>query len=900
MTRVKFPTNWRLEETKGGDGVPAIQLSNDDGHQFSVHAISDKVVRVVHQLPDRFPQKYTDGVLWETVHPETLPNVKLNQEADLAELRIGNISVTLDYKKYIRLEWRHAKAQYPTEPFLKDLHTRGYSYETQNGAVYHYVERESILPLEEDEGSEGIDKLRLRSEFVFGLGETSGSIVKNGRRFTMEAKDSLCYGMESGDPLYKITPFYVVYNRSLKLWHGIFYNNLSDSSFDMGAESDAVFGSSRTYKAKCGPLDYYVLIGDGTLPSILTEYMALVSPGPDAASLTLPPLSQFGYLASSLSLAEELDAQVKIIDFVHTCRAEGFAIDSLHLSSGWCQDEVTGDRNFFMWNHRRYPSPEDLGHTLEEELNVKIIANIKPWLLESHPLFPKVDRMPALVLAAKDDTQATEGGHARSMLWSNKLHEHALGSYIDFSSVAAVEWWKRAIHEYLLKNNVTGMWIDNNEYSCLMDDLERFRGETSAWSSRGIPDHVRNRLSWGDGEISMGQAGRGSQTAAMARATYEALMYYIPNERPVIVSRSAVPGMQSYAHGSWSGDNATTWRTLKRSTALTISVGLSLGPGLYGHDVGGFAGAHSPSAELLVRWVQHGIWHTRFVVHSWKSISTTLWMYKGLSIDGQDVTAIIRRAVAWRYRLLPTLYSLYVTHYMRRGWPVLKPFLWYHSDDARTLLLDEEFIFGSHILVAPVLDKGARTRKLYLPGRLNGSSVGVKWCTLDTGHWYSSDTLDGQWLNLDAPLSAVPSLVREGGIFVLGGPCQRSSHDGVASRTAFIFPSPVISSRARATENVWSSGSFNLIEDDGKTNDHTTNGTYTELTLSFEVEEASASEVKIDVAVVHRRYSLPYSVIWFVLPHGDLRQLAGKKDVELVHGTWEDGRPMAGINVDGL
>lgn len=65
--------------------------------------------------------------------------------------------------------------------------------------------------------------------------------------------------------------------------------------------------------------------------------MALVSPGPDAASLTLPPLSQFGYLASSLSLAEELDAQVKIIDFVHTCRAEGFAIDSLHLSSGWCQ-----------------------------------------------------------------------------------------------------------------------------------------------------------------------------------------------------------------------------------------------------------------------------------------------------------------------------------------------------------------------------------------------------------------------------------------------------------------------------------------------------------------------------------------------------------------------------------
>jgi alpha-glucosidase len=152
------------------------------------------------------------------------------------------------------------------------------------------------------------------------------------------------------------------------------------------------------------------------------------------------------------------------------------------------------------------------------------------------------------------------------------------------------------------------------------------------------------------------------------QCTYETLLNTHPNERPVIVSRSGLPGIQAYAHATWSGDNSTTWTSLKYSTHMTLSVGLSFGPGLYGHDIGGFAGKHSPSAELLVRWCQHGVWHTRFTVHSWKEVDTTLWMYNG--IDG--ITEILRDVLAFRYRLAPTFYSLYVSHYFRHGWPVMK------------------------------------------------------------------------------------------------------------------------------------------------------------------------------------------------------------------------------------
>lgn len=91
-------------------------------------------------------------------------------------------------------------------------------------------------------------------------------------------------------------------------------------------------------------LDYYVITGDGTLASTLTAYASLVSPTPPpsslsscAASPTLPPLSQFGYLSSSLSLAADQKAQEAILSFLRTSRAKGFPVDGLYLSSGWCQ-----------------------------------------------------------------------------------------------------------------------------------------------------------------------------------------------------------------------------------------------------------------------------------------------------------------------------------------------------------------------------------------------------------------------------------------------------------------------------------------------------------------------------------------------------------------------------------
>lgn len=118
------------------------------------------------------------------------------------------------------------------------------------------VERENYLPVDEDEFTTVGEPFLHdeRNEYVYGLGESRGTIEKSGKVFTMEGRDALSYCWENGDPLYKLQPFYTVYNKKTARWYGIFYNNVSDSRLDMGAEGDVLWGCFRSYRAACGPV----------------------------------------------------------------------------------------------------------------------------------------------------------------------------------------------------------------------------------------------------------------------------------------------------------------------------------------------------------------------------------------------------------------------------------------------------------------------------------------------------------------------------------------------------------------------------------------------------------------------------------------------------------------------
>ncbi|MGH1560760.1 TIM-barrel domain-containing protein [Caulobacter segnis] len=182
--------------------------------------------------------------------------------------------------------------------------------------------------------------------------------------------------------------------------------------------------------------------------------------------------------------------------------------------------------------------------------------------------------------------------------------------------------------EQLLAYGVRSTWNDNNEYEI--------------WDRRA-------RIA-GFGQSRPAAAERPVQTLLMMRASRAAQIAYRPDERPYVVTRSGMAGMQRYAQ-TWSGDNYTAWKTLRFNQKMGLGMALS-GVSNTGHDIGGFAGP-APEPELLLRWVQAGIVMPRFSIHSWNTDRTVNepWMYP-------EATPAIVGMMKLRRALQPLLHDL--------------------------------------------------------------------------------------------------------------------------------------------------------------------------------------------------------------------------------------------------
>jgi alpha-glucosidase len=212
---------------------------------------------------------------------------------------------------------------------------------------------------------------------------------------------------------------------------------------------------------------------------------------------------------------------------------------------------------------------------------------------------------------------------------------------------------------------------------------------------------------------------------------------------------------------------------------MITGMGLSGQPN-EGADIGGFAGP-APDEELFVRWVQSGIFQPRFSIHSASSDNTVTepWMFSA-SKDR------IRKLIDLRYRLMPYLYSLeYEAHLT--GAPVMRALVYEFQGDESVFDESFEFMSGKDLLVANVLEPGAKTGKVYLP-------AGCRWFDAnDRFRAYEG----GQSIEVPVTLDTIPLFVRDGAII---------PYYGETENTLELLLAPGRDS------------SFTLYDDDGVTN----------------------------------------------------------------------------------
>ncbi len=586
-----------------------------------------------------------------------------------------------------------------------DRPTQSYNFGWWDDRVYHYLSRQA-------------------DEMYFGLGERAGATDRAGQLYRMANIDAMGYSAKTSDPLYKHVPFYITWKKQAGAAFGLFYDTVSDCTFDMGRERDAYHGPYRYFVADHGDLDYYFIAGP-KVAEVVRRFTWLTG------RPTFTPKWSLGYSGSTMIYTESSNAQERMNEFLSRCEEHDILCDSFHLSSGYTS--IGGRRYVFNWDRSKFPDPAAFAQRYLEH-GVRLCANVKPCLLRDHPHFKQAREQGLLV--------QDEGGQPNLVqFWGG------LGAYLDFTNQQTVAWWKARVTESLLRYGIAATWNDNNEFE-IWSDKARIHG---------------------CGESRRAIEARPLQTLLMVRASWEAQREFSPGKRPFLVSRSGAVGVHRYAQ-TWSGDNYTSWETLRYNLKMGIGLALS-GVSNIGHDVGGFAGP-APDPELFLRWVQFGIFMPRFSIHSWNDDNSVNepWMYP-------ETTSYIRDLIKFRYRIIPYLYDLLWRSY-RDYAPIIRPTFYEFPHDERCYAENDDMMLGEHLLVAAVVQPGQRERSVYLPG---------------DGGWYDFWSGDhhrgGQEVILPAPWNRPPLLAREGCAIPLNVAeqhfLQRADQRGFA-----VFPHP--------------------------------------------------------------------------------------------------------------
>lgn len=548
--------------------------------------------------------------------------------------------------------------------------------------------------------------------------------------------------------------------------YGIFFHTPYTTNWDMGHSNPEAY----SFQAEGGEMDYYFMYGPD-FPAILNLYTSVTGKSP-----LLPKFAHglhVGTYSGGTWGYEEHTSTEYVVNLGRKFREKGIPADLLHLDSTWRMFGEHGGSGATTFEWRKtFDNPEAMFDELYEMGYSMIGVHVRPRY-DNGEKYNLLD-------------QAREAG----MVYPEP---NKSGEFVNFFDAAAVDWWW---------DNAAIKVVSQGAMFFKTDEGSAFGRKANESDKTGPTGEEAERL-------------HNLFPIAYAKAPFERFSEH-NGMRGFNLTREGYAGIQRYPY-IWAGDWPSEWQYFKPVIRAGLNIGLS-GVGYWSHNMGGFE--HKADPELYIRWTQFGLFSP--IAHLFGMDHPG---YKEPWNYGEEAERIFKKYDRMRYRFIPYIYSeAYRMH--KTGMPIMRALVLEYQRDENVYDIDDQYLFGSNLLIAPVTTKGAKTRVVYLP----------------EGTWYdywSGKPYEGRrYHNIVTPLEKLPIFVKAGGIL----PQQRVlnlGHETAETITLEIFPD--------------GESSYAIYDDDGKSKEYE-EGEYaiTRVTAS---EDAVQTVIKVEAS--RGAYELP-------------------------------------------
>ncbi len=469
------------------------------------------------------------------------------------------------------------------------------------------------------------------------------------------------------------------------------------------------------WNALGGTPRYYVIAGK-QFSDLVYNYTLLTG------RQSLPPRWALGNLQSRMAYRNQAETE----NIVNLMQKNDFPIDAIILDFYWFGDSIQGHLGKLDWFKPAWPEPVKMISNFKSK-GIKTILITEPYVIDT---------------VANHKEAAAKGVFVTDSLgrtYLDKQFYFGTGSLIDIFKPEARDWfWSK--YDKQIKYGVAAWWGDLGEPESHPSDIYHVNGKAD--QVHNIYGHYWDKM------------------------LFEKYAENYPSTRLFHLQRSGFAGSQRYSAFPWTGDVSRSWSGLQAQLPLLLTMSIS-GLGYIHSDAGGFAQGLRDD-ELYTRWLQFAVFTPILRPHGSNFPSEPVFW----SAKTQE---IVRKYMKLRYALLPYNYTL-AWQNSQSGTPLMRPLLYCFPKDEKASLIEDQYMWGDNLLIAPVIKKGIETRSIYLP---EGN-----WYDFNSGKLYSGNTNIQYTLSLDE----IPIFAKAGCFIPMTKPVNTTDNYKADNYTIRFYP----------------------------------------------------------------------------------------------------------------